>query len=163
MSPLKPISQSEIEELEAIAPKIKGRKEYRRLQSVLLRAKENKSPEDIGKILNIHPRTVQKHQQRYFSEGLDVFNTKKTGPKGPVLLKADVELALFESLKAEALQGEYVGIARIKACFEEKLGRACGKSTIYLAIHRNGWSKKQPRPRHPKGDEEAKCLFKKTI
>lgn len=162
MRPAKLISQEEVEALEARGKKIKGRKEYRRLQSVLLRAKENKTPEEIGRILEIHPRTVQKHQQRYFVEGLKAFEARKPGPKGPKLLKAEEEAALFESLKEEAAQGRLVNTSTIKAKFEEKAGKSCSKNTIYRALQRNKWSKKQPRPRHPKGDDEAKGLFKKT-
>lgn len=162
MRPAKPISKEEIEALEARAPKIKGRKEYRRLQSVLLRAKENKSPEEIAQILGIHSRTVQKHQQRYFVEGMKAFEPGKPGPKGSRLLNPAQESELFESLKEEAAQGQLVNASTIKARFEEKVGRPCASSTVYLAIHRNQWSKKQPRPRHPKGDDEAKRLFKKT-
>ena len=161
MRPAKAISQDEIEALEAKALNIKGRREYRRLQSVLLRAKDNKSPEAIGQILGLHPRTVQKHQQRYFKEGLAAFEAKKTGTTGPRLLKPEEEFALFERLKAAAAAGELVNVCKIKALFEEKTGKPCANSTIYVVIHRNGWSKKQPRPRHPKGCEEAKTLFKK--
>jgi transposase len=162
MRPAKPISQEEIEALEVRAPRIKGRKEYRRLQSVLLRAKENKSPEEIGKILGIHPRTVQKHQQRYFQQGLRAFESGVPGPKGPRLLKKEEEAALFESLQEEAATGQLLNATKIKIRFEEEAGKTCARSTIYLAIHRNQWSKKQPRPRHPKGDEEAKTTFKKN-
>jgi transposase len=163
MRPARVISQQEIAELEEKAPKIKGRREYRRLQSVLLRAKENKSPEQIGNILKIHPRTVQKHQQRYFKEGMKAFEQGIPGPKGPMLLSQEEERKLFERLQEAAMQGELINATKIKTCFEEKIGKSCAKSTIYLVIHRNDWSKKQPRPRHPKGDEVAKCLFKKTI
>jgi transposase len=158
----KVISEKEIEVLEAQAPKIKGRREYRRLQSILLRAKENKSPEEIAKILGIHARTVQKHQQAYFQKGLKAFEVGIPGPKGPRLLKREEEAALFASLQAEAATGQLLNATKIKARFEEKAGKTCARSTIYLVIHRNHWSKKQPRPRHPKGDEEAKSLFKKT-
>lgn len=156
------ISQKEIEELEAQAPKIKGRREYRRLQSVLLRAKENKSPEEIAEILGIHPRTVQKHHQRYFREGDKAFKQGITGPKGPLLLSEAQEVELFNSLKTEAAEGQLMNATKIKSRFEEKVGKPCAKSTIYVVLKRNGWSKKQPRPRHPKGDEEAKQVFKKT-
>ena len=156
------ISNEQIEALEAIAQKIKGRREYRRLQSVLLRAKENKSPEEIGQSLGLHPRTVQKHQQRYFKEGLSAFKEGVPGPKGPRLLSREAEAELLESLKEKASRGEVLRACEIKPLFEEKAGKTCSYFTIYAVLKRNKWSKKQPRPRHPKGCEEAKSLFKKT-
>ena len=161
MRAAKAISESEIEALEAKARKIKGRLEYRRLQSVLLRAREHKTHEEIGKILEIHPRTVQKHQARYLKEGMAAFESKKPGRKGPEILTAEQEKELFEQLKEQAGKGELVNICVIQLEFETRAGRPCSTRTIYRAIHRNKWSKKHPRPRHPKGDEEAKRLFKK--
>src|SRR6476660_4179689 len=151
----KAISEPEIEALEAQGPKIKGRREYRRLQSVLLRAKENKSPEEIAKMLGIHARTVQKHHQSYFQKGMKAFEVGIPGPKGPRLLKKEEEAALFTSFEEEAATGQLLNATKIKARFEEKAGKTCARSTIYLVIQRNKWSKKQPRPRHPNGDEEA--------
>jgi transposase len=163
MRPATPISQEQIDALEAHAPKIKSRKAYRRFQSVFLRAKDQKSPEAIAEILGIHPRTVQKHQQRYFKEGLNAFKDRTPGRKEPECLTPSQEADLFQSLEAEAAEGQLVTAKIIWVRFEEKAGKPCSKNTIYRAIHRNGWSKKQPRPRHPKGDEEAKTLFKKTL
>jgi transposase len=157
------ISLQEIELLEAIASKIKGRREYRRLQSVLLRAKENKSPEEIGKILGIHPRTVQKHHQRYFRQSFKAFEEGIPGPKGPKLLSKEAEAEFFDTLKEEAGTGQLLKASQIKPLYEAKAGKTCSYFTIYAALKRNNWSKKQPRPRHPKGNEEAKYLFKKTI
>lgn len=158
----KVISRAEIEILEAYGKKIKGRREYRRLQSILLRAKEGKSAEEIAQILGINPRTVQKHHRRYFEEGLKAFDSNKPGPRGPRLLNFEEEAALLESLKEQAAKGQVLKAGQIKPLYEEKAGRPCSLGTIYVVLKRNRWNKKQPRPRHPKGDEEGKSLFKKT-
>jgi transposase len=155
------ITSEEIAALESKGKKIKGRREYRRQQSVLLRAKEGKTAEEIGKILNIHPRTVEKHHQRYFEEGLQAFEEKKGSPKGPRLLSAEAEKALLKNLEAKAAQGQLLTGFQIKEEYEREVGRPVALSTIYVVLERNGWSKKHPRPRHPQGDEEAKSLFKK--
>ena len=128
------ISEAEIEALEAQAAKIKGRREYRRLQSVLLRAKENKSPQEIAKMLGIHARTVQKHHQSYFQKGMRAFEEGIPGPKGPRLLKREEEAALFVSLQEEAATGQLLNATKIKARFEEKAGKTCATSTIYHTI-----------------------------
>jgi len=156
------ISPEEIQALEERGKKIKGRREYRRLQSVLMRAREKKTAEEIAAILGIHARTVEKHHQRYFEEGMKAFEARKPGPTGPRILSVLAERDLFETLRDEAAKGKLVNASRIKTYFEEKAGQSCANSTVYRAIHRNQWSKKNPRPRHPRGNEEAKCLFKKT-
>jgi transposase len=130
MRPAQLISKEQIEALEAKAPKIRSRKAYRRLQSVLLRAKENKSPEAIGKELGLHPRTVQKHHQRYFKEGMKAFEEGKPGAKAPRCLKPAEEKELFQLLEAEAAEGQIVNARMIWLRFEEKAGKPCSKNTL---------------------------------
>jgi transposase len=154
-------SVQEITALEYRGKTIKGRREYRRLQSVLLRAKDGKTAEEIAEILEIHPRTVEKHHQRYFEEGLQSFEVKETGPKAPRLLSSESEKAVLENLESMAMQGKILSVFQIKEAYEQAVGRPVALSTTYVMLHRNGWSKKRPRPRHPNGDEEAKSLFKK--
>lgn len=153
----------EIEQLEELSKQLKGKKEYRRLQCVLLRAKYQKNAAEIAEFLQIHKRTVYKHQERYRLEGLATFETRKPGPqRGPRLMSSDEEKALLKELEVKASEGQLLRGSQVKEACEEKIGKPVGKSTIYRLLHRNGWSKQQPRPRHPKGNEEAKSLFKKT-
>lgn len=158
------ISQEEIAAIEAKGKKIKGRKEYRRLESVLLRAKEGKTAQEIALILRIHPRTVEKHHNRYFTEGLAAFDAKQPGIQKGALRYTTIEKekALFTELKKKAEQGELLTAGQIKPVYEKQIGRRIGKSTIYKVLKRNDWSKKQPRPRHPQGNDAEKEAFKKT-
>jgi transposase len=156
------LSEEELRLLEAKDAVIQTRREAKRLQSVLLRAKEGLSASEIGKRLGLHPRTVQKHQSRYFKEGLKAFDCNKTGTRGPRLLSAEQEIALLETVREKAAAGQLLKAEQIKPLLEEKAGKACCLGSVYLLLKRNGWTKKQPRPRHPKGDDEAKSLFKKT-
>jgi len=157
------VAEEEIEKLEALSKQLKGKTEYRRLQCVLLRVKYRKSVDEIAEMLQINCRTVYKHQERYRREGLAAFEALKPGaPEGPRLLTSAEEKALLQWLEAKAGEGQLLTGTQVKQALEDKLGRPVGLSTVYVFLHRNDWSKQQPRPRHPKGDEEAKGLFKKT-
>jgi transposase len=164
MQKTREFTNEEIELLEEKGKKIKGRLEYRRLESVLLRARDGKTSKEIAEILNIHPRTVEKHHQRYFQEGVAAFEPKTPGPPPgvPRFMSVEEEKALFQSLEERAEQGDWLGAGQIKPLYEEKSGQALGKNVIYKILNRNKWSKKRPRPKHPKGDPEAQSLFKKT-
>ena len=158
------ISPEEIEVLEATEKSIKGRREYVRLQSVLLRARQNKTAKEIGKVLNLHPRTIEKHHEQYFKEGISAFEPKQPGPKqgeGPRLMSQEQEQAVLEKLESQASQGQVLKGAQVKEAVEKELGKTIGLTTSYTILHRNGWRKQSPRPKHPKGDDEAKVLFKK--
>ena len=158
------ISPEEIEVLEATEKSIKGRREYVRLKSVLLRVRQGKTAKEIGDVLGLHPRTVEKHQERYFKEGLKAFEPKKPGPKkgeGPRLMSQEQEQAVLEKLESQASQGQVLKGAQVKEAIEKELGKTVALRTSYRILHRNGWRKQSPRPKHPKGDDEAKRLFKK--
>ncbi len=153
----------EIEALEKLCKQLKGKTEYRRLQCVLLRVKYGKEVDAIAEMLQLHRRTVYKHQERYRREGLETFKARKPGPpEGPRLMTSDEEKALLKALETQAGEGQLLMGNQVKQALEDKIGRPIGLSTVYLFLHRNDWSKQKPRPRHPQGDEEAKRLFKKT-
>jgi transposase len=162
MTGVNPVGGSEIEQLEVLGKSLKGKTEYRRLQCVLLRVKYHKDVDEIAEMLQIHRRTVYKHQERYRQEGLKAFEARKVGsPEGPRLMSSEEEKAVLQSLEEKAGRGQLLTGGQVKEALEEKLGKPVALSTVYVFLHRNAWSKQQPRPRHPKGDEKAKSLFKK--
>ena len=65
-------------------------------------------------------------------------------------------MLLFVAIESET------GISRVKAAYEQILGRKVPKSTVYRMLARHGWRKVMPRPRHPKADASAQAEFKKT-
>ena len=157
------VTGEEIESLEALGKHLKGKTEYRRLQCILLRVKYKKGVDEIAEMLQLHRRTVYKHQERYRREGLEAFKARKPGfQEGPRLLTSTEEKALLKALEIQAGEGQLLTGNQVKQALEDKIGRPIGLSTVYVFLHRNDWSKQKPRPRHPKGDEEAKSLFKKT-
>jgi transposase len=156
------INKDEIVELERLSKKIKGRREYCRLQSVLLRARDGKTAKEIAILLNLNKRTVEKHHERYFKEGLSAFEAKSPGKSGPRLFTKEEEKALLENLESKSCQGEIIAAFQVKEAAEQQLGKKIALGTVYLLLHRNGWRKVKPRPRHPKGDNAEKEVFKKT-
>jgi transposase len=156
------ISEQEVAELERLSKKIKGCREYCRLQSVLLRARDGKTAKEIAILLNLNKRTVEKHHERYFKEGFSAFVAKKPGKSGPRLFTREAEKALLENLESKSCQGEIIAAFQIKEAAEQQLGKKIALGTVYLLLHRNDWRKVKPRPRHPKGNDAEKEVFKKT-
>ena len=77
------ISTGDLEKLEEHTQALKGKWGYRRAKIVLLRLKHKKSAEEVGRLMGVHKRTVQKHVRRYRREGLGAFSDHKRGPQGP--------------------------------------------------------------------------------
>ena len=152
----------EIEQLELLGKQLKGKQEYNRLQSVILKIRNGKGAEEIADLLQLNVRTVYKHQARYRKEGLSAFESKKPGsPSGPRLMSREEENALLKALEERAGEGQLLTASQVRQAGEEKLEKPVALSTVYLILHRNAWSKQRPRSRHPQGDQEAKTTFKK--
>lgn len=69
-------------------------------------------------------------------------------------------LALFF---AQAEHGEIATVREIHCAFEERVGHPVDDSTIYRLLHRHGWRKCMPRPKHPKADPHLQEQFKTTF
>jgi hypothetical protein len=69
---------------------------------------------------------------------------------------------LLQEFLAQSEKGGILEVSRVKAAYEQVLGRRVPKSTIYRMLARHGWRKVVPRPRHPKADASAQAEFKKT-
>ena len=156
------LSPTEKEMLLEHESRIKGRRGYKRWKSVCLTLVHGKTKEAAATELGIHPRTVEKHQKRYRDQGLLAFVDTSTGVTGPRVLSAEQETHFFAEKMQNAQEGQILRASQLYDEYVALAGRACCLNTIYRGLKRQGWSKKMPRPRHPKGDEEAKTLFKKT-
>lgn len=72
------------------------------------------------------------------------------------------ETAFLEPFIRRGDAGGIVEVGPVHQAHCEALGRKIPLSTTYRLLHRHGWRKIMPRPRHPKADEEARASFKKT-
>jgi len=66
------------------------------------------------------------------------------------------------SLHAQAVDGEIVTAAKVRAALEAQAGRPVSVTTVYRVIQRSKWRKLVPRPTHPDGDPERRAAFKET-
>ena len=72
------------------------------------------------------------------------------------------ERELLAPFFARAQRGELATAGEIKRAFEAQVGHEVDESTIYRLLHRHGWRKLVPRPRHAKANAEKQATFKKT-
>ena len=74
------------------------------------------------------------------------------------------EAAALDKVLVDAHLGGVVIIPRLKPLIEQELGKtmAMALSGIYRMLHRHGWRKLAPDTEHPKGDPEARQIWKKT-
>ena len=72
------------------------------------------------------------------------------------------EAAALDKVLADAHLGGVVIIPRLKPLIEQELGKTMALSGIYRMLHRHGWRKLAPDTEHPKGDPEARQIWKKN-
>ena len=155
------ISPEQFIELERFAVAVENKTVYRRLQCVLLRAKTDWTREKIAEATGYTPRHVERVQSEYFERGLAAFERKARVQNPRQYLSPIEESEFLHSLESEAEAGVLIGAKVVQGRLTERLQHAISLSAVYGLLHRNGWSKQSPRPKHPKGDDEAKVLFKK--
>jgi transposase len=162
MRPQTPLPDGCEEQLAQLLQKTKDVKEFKRIQTVYLRAKFGYSSSRIATITGYHQTTVKKLQSQYLSEGQRALLRKNKGGRFKENLSVDQEAQFLAPYLEKAASGEILEVSEIFRDYEEKLGRSAGKSTLYAMLNRHGWRKVVPRPKHPKGDPQAQKDFKKT-
>jgi hypothetical protein len=72
------------------------------------------------------------------------------------------ERQLLKDFLAQAERGGILEVSRVKAAYEQFLGRKVPKSTVYRMLAPHGWCKVMPRPCHLKADAATQVAFLKT-
>jgi transposase len=140
----------------------RNNKETRRVQVILLLAQHRWGYEQIAKSTGYAPTTVRDIQTRFFREGESALINRKKHRERHQYMKREQEREFLEGFAQSALEGELVSVADIQQAYEQQIGRKVYTSTIYGLLHRHGWRKVAPRPRHPNADAQQREHFKKT-
>jgi transposase len=80
------------------------------------------------------------------------------------LLSFEQEEELLQNWTQAAVEGEVLVAKQLRAAVEQKAGRRVCANYLWDMLHRHGWSKKAPRPEHPKATQakEKREAFKKN-
>jgi len=151
--------------LESLAKGLKQAKtkaEFQSVQCLWLRASLRLSANQVATALGWHPNSVRKLQARYFKEGKAALKRGGKGGRYFQNLTREEERQLLQEFLAQSERGGILEVSRVKAAYEQAVGRKVPKSTVYRMLARHGWRKVVPRPRHPKSDAATQAEFKKT-
>ena len=158
----KPLPEGAYENLAKDLKLAKTKGEFQRVQCLWLRASLGLSADLVATAIGWHPGSVRKLQARYLREGEAVLRGTGRGGRYYQNLTLEDERQLLQEFLAQSEKGGILEVSRVKAAYEQVLGRRVPKSTIYRMLARHGWRKVVPRPRHPKSDVSAQAEFKKT-
>jgi transposase len=162
MSAFQPFPEGSVERLAPLLQQAKTKAEYQRIQGVWLRAALGLSALQIAQALGWQPQSVRQLHSDYRRHGEAVLLGKPKGGRRHQNLTLAQEQQLLAPFLAQAQEGGVLVVAPVQAAYEQMVGRPVHPSVVYRALHRQGWRKITPRPKHPKASEEVCAAFKKS-
>jgi transposase len=149
--------------LASLLKEARSKAEYQRIQCVWLRATLGWNSRQVAAVLGWQASSVRRTQARYLRQGEEALRDQPQGGRHHAHLTVEEEQNLLAPFLAKAAQGELIVAAPVRQAYDKKLGHPVHHSVVYRALHRQGWRKVQPRPKHPKADPEAQEEFKKSF
>ena len=154
--------KNRVNAVKELLTQVQNENDLRRIQAVYFRLAYDFEAEQIADMVGYHVGSVRRLHSRYMKEGISCFKHKGTGGRRNQNMSFKVEESLIKGFIKKAEQGRMLEVSQVKAAYEAKLGYEVHPSVIYTVLHRHGWRKIAPRPRHPEQDAQAGETFKKT-
>jgi transposase len=150
-------------QLEPLMHQAKNKEELRRIQAIYFRARFGDNAKQVSQRTGLTLGTVHNLHSRWRKEGESALElTPRRGRHHAYMSMEEERHWLFDAFGEQAIAGGILEVSRIHRAYETKMGKEVPSSTIYDLLHRHGWRKIAPRPRHPQGDPAAQAAFKKT-
>jgi transposase len=135
--------------------------EFRRFLCVWLRVEQGLNGPAIAKIVGWNVDTVRLTQRKFIRNGVSALEEHRRGGRRRELMRVEEEREFLGSFEGAGEKGELLVANEIKGALEKRVGHPVHKTTVYRILHRHGWRKIPPRPRHPKQDPKVLEDFKK--
>jgi transposase len=157
----RPLPEGAAERWAALLKEAKNKAEYQRIQCVWLRAALSLPASQIATASGWQVGSVRQVHSDYLCQGEAALRSKPVGGRHRQNLTPEQEQELLTPFLEQAAVGGVLVVAPVQAAYEAIVGRPVHHSVVYRALHRQGWRKLAPRPKHPKANEEAREAFKK--
>ena len=161
MRPSIPIPEHRLAELKNFRKSKWPGFEFQRFLCIWLRAEQGLSTKEIARVLNWSVNTIRITQRDFIVRGTKALVDERRGGRRRQLMSVEDEKHFLAAFLDAAGNGSMLVVNEIKTALEKQLGRTVHKTTVYRLLHRHGWRKVAPRPKHPKQNEAAVEAFKK--
>jgi len=150
------------EELENGMKEARSAQEFKRYQAVYLRTKEGMNVKKIAEVTGLAESTIHNLHSQFRSKGIKAIKARKRGGRYSSYLSIEEEKKLLKAVEKEAHKGGILEVKKVHNAFEKRIGGKISLVTTYRLLHRHGWRKIAPRPRHPQANKAVQGTFKKT-
>lgn len=150
------------EELERWVRDAPTKELYQRRLAIWWTACDGRHATEIARLLQTSTRSVRRWIQQFNMGGPAALESMNLGGRRWAYLPEAEERAVLAGLRARARAGRLVTAEELRAEIATHVGHAVSDEYIYSLLHRYGWRKVQPRPRHVKANPADQEAFKKT-
>ncbi len=150
------------ERLAVMLKEAQSKAEYQRIQCLWLRAALGLRAAQIATALGWQVGSVRQVHSDYLRQGEAVLRSKPAGGRHRQNLTVEQAKELLLPFLQQAEAGGVLVVTPVQAAYEAAVGRPVHHSVVYRALHRPGWRKIMPRPKHLKASEEVQEAFKKS-
>jgi transposase len=151
------------EELERWVRDAPTKKSYQRRLAIWWTASGGYHATEIARLLQTSTRTVRRWIHQFNTRGPAALDSTNLGGRRWAYLSEADERALLAGLRRRARAGQLVTAAELHAYVETHVGHAVSEDYLYSLLHRYGWRKVEPRPRHVKANPAAQESFKRNF
>jgi len=156
------LTKADIKEILLYQTDVRSFKQWQIINSVACNV--GKKSEDIAVILGITKEVLQRTVKQYNKYGADFQQKVPWGGRriANSFLSLEDEQKMLEGFAKKASVGQILTFKDIKKEVETKLNKEVSDDYIWDLFKRCGWSKKEPRPKHPQQNLVAQEDFKKN-
>ena len=122
----------------------------------------------VASLLGSSTAVVHRTVQLYNKQGAAFLEQRTWGGRREkrCLMSWEEEQKLLQRWEATALEGGILVAKQLGKSVETKIGHKVSADYLWDMLHRHGWTKKVPRPQHPKaaeGKEKTEAFKKKYL
>ena len=161
MSYHKEFPNGTVKTLERLLKTTKDERSLRRIQAIYFRAKFDYPASQIADMTGFSVGSVRNLHVAFFTKGVKIFTLGRAGGRKAAYMTPEEEADFLRQFIEIGDVGGILEVSRIHKAHCDRVGKTISLSTTYDVLHRHGWRKIMPRPRHPKADKEVQDAFKK--
>ncbi len=117
--------------------------------------------EEIALHTGVSATTVHRVIATYNCRGPAAIDQSEKGGRHHEYLSLEEERAFLQPFFSRAERGEIATAQEIQQALEAQVQHEVHLSSVYRLLHRHGWRKLAPRPRHPKANPKEQDAFQK--
>lgn len=148
MSYKRALPEGTTQRLSILLKETKSLRDFKRIQSVYLRALLGLSVQEIARAVGYSTSYVRKIQNSYIEEGEKALLSKGRGGRYHENLTIKEEEDFLRPFMERAAR-ETLVVREVKEAYEERVGHRVPRSTIYRLLKRHGWSKEKKEKKIP--------------